>query len=103
MAEALLVDLRVQVHLHMKLYHDNKFATNIANNPAQHDQINHIEINQHFIQEKLDPCEMCLPYILFANQVSNVFTIGLSKDQFVSLLFKWCMIDTYAQLEGEYG
>ena len=38
----------------MKLYCDNKAATNIANNPMQHDRIKYVEIDQHFIKEKLE-------------------------------------------------
>jgi hypothetical protein len=40
------------------LYCDNKVAINIANNPVQHDRTKHVEIDRHFIKEKLDSGEM---------------------------------------------
>ena len=46
--------LKVQWSKPMKLYCDNKSAINIAHNLMQHDQTKHIEINNHFIKEKLD-------------------------------------------------
>jgi hypothetical protein len=37
----------------MGLYCDNKMAISIADNPIQHDRTKHVEIDQHFIKEKL--------------------------------------------------
>jgi len=38
----------------MTLLCDNKSAIGIVDNPIQHDMTKHIEIDQHFIKEKLD-------------------------------------------------
>ena len=38
----------------MRLYCDNKSAINISHNFIQHDCTKHIEIDRHFIKEKLD-------------------------------------------------
>ena len=37
----------------MMLYHDNKEAINIAHNSIHHDIIKHVEIELHFIKEKI--------------------------------------------------
>jgi hypothetical protein len=37
----------------MRMYCDNKVAINTAYNPVQHDRTKHVEIDQHFIKEKL--------------------------------------------------
>ncbi|XP_024030615.1 uncharacterized protein LOC112094295 [Morus notabilis] len=47
-------DLRVKWEEPMKFYCDNKSAINIAHNPIQHDRTKHIEIDRHFIKEKLE-------------------------------------------------
>ncbi|RVX16791.1 Retrovirus-related Pol polyprotein from transposon RE1 [Vitis vinifera] len=50
----ILDDLRIKWDSPMKLYCDNKSAINIALNLIQHDRTKHIEIDRHFIKEKLE-------------------------------------------------
>ncbi|KAL5736767.1 hypothetical protein ACOSQ2_031555 [Xanthoceras sorbifolium] len=50
----LLEDLKVPVPIPLKLYCDNKSAIAIAHNPVLHDKTKHVEIDKHFIKEKLD-------------------------------------------------
>ncbi|KAL6331168.1 hypothetical protein AAG906_009596 [Vitis piasezkii] len=50
----ILGDLRIKWDGPMKLYCDNKSAINIAHNPIQHNRTKHIEIDSHFIKEKLE-------------------------------------------------
>ncbi|KAA0032959.1 Copia protein [Cucumis melo var. makuwa] len=38
-------------------------AISIANNPVQHDRTKHVEIDRHFIKERLDSGSICIPYI----------------------------------------
>jgi len=47
----------------MKLFCDNKSAINIAHNPVQHDRTKRIEIDRHFIKEKLEEGLICLSYV----------------------------------------
>ncbi|RVW76999.1 Copia protein [Vitis vinifera] len=50
----ILGDLRIKWDGPMKLYCDNKSAINIVHNPIQHNRTKHIEIDRHFIKEKLE-------------------------------------------------
>ena len=50
----ILDDLRIKWDDPMKLYCDYKSAINIAHNPIQHDRTKHIEVDRHFIKEKLE-------------------------------------------------
>ena len=47
----------------MKLYCDNKSVINIPHNPIQHDRTNHIEVDTHFIKEKLEQGVLCMSYV----------------------------------------
>ena len=47
----------------MKLYCDNKVAINIVHNPIQHDRTKHVEVDRHFIKEKLEGNLICMPYV----------------------------------------
>jgi hypothetical protein len=49
----LLKELEFASKYSMRLYCDNKAAISIAHNSVQHDQTKHVEIDQHFIKEKL--------------------------------------------------
>lgn len=64
--------------LPMKLLCDNKATTNIANNPFQHDRTEHVEIDKHFIMEKLDNDSICIPYIPSNQQIVILYELGLS-------------------------
>ena len=48
----------------MKLFFDNEVAINIAHNLIQHDRSKHIEIDRHFIKEKIEVKIICSPNIL---------------------------------------
>jgi hypothetical protein len=54
----------------LMLYCD-KAAIDIANNHVQHDRTKHVEIDRHFIKEKLDRGIICMPYVSSTSQVAD--------------------------------
>jgi hypothetical protein len=46
----------------MNLYYNNKAARKIFNNLLQHNRTKHVELNCHFIKEKLDTKIVALPF-----------------------------------------
>lgn len=56
----------------MRLYCDNKEAINNAHNPVQHDRTKHVEIDQHFIKEKLREGIICTPYAKIGDQLVDI-------------------------------
>jgi len=80
----------------MKLYCDNKAAISIAHNPVQHDRTKHVEIDRHFIKEKIEAGAICLPFVPTSQQVTDVLTKGLFRSNFEFLISKLGMIDIYA-------
>jgi transposase InsO family protein len=84
----ILDDLKVKWESPMKLFCDNKAAIAIAHDPVQHDRTKHIEIDRHFIKEKLDSGLICTPFVSTGDQIADVFTKGLSAVAFQRLLCK---------------
>lgn len=65
-----LNDIGFQVEDHMKLHCDNKAAINLSNNPVLHDCTKYIELDWHFIREKIDSKELILLYIKTQDQMA---------------------------------
>ena len=59
----LLEELKVTNEKPMKLFCDNKAAINIPHNPMHHDRTKHVEVDGHFIKEKIEKSIICMSYI----------------------------------------
>ncbi|RVX15996.1 Copia protein [Vitis vinifera] len=91
----LLEELKMTGSSPMKLYCDNKAEISVAHNPVLHDRTKHVEVDKHFIKEKIDNGLVCMTYILTEEQVTDVFTKGLHKRQFDFLVGKLAMEDIF--------
>ena len=92
----LLRDLRLEPTDSMRLYCDNKAAISIAHNPVQHDRTKHVEIDRHFIKEKLNSGTICIPFVKTSEQLADVLTKGLGSRPHHYYLSKLGMIDIFA-------
>ena len=92
----ILNDLRIHVEKPMKLYCDNKSAINIAHNPVQHDRTKHVDIDRHFIKEKLDSGLICTPYVSTEGQLADVLTKGLTGHMFQRIVGKLGIENIYS-------
>ena len=91
-----LEDLKIKWDGLMRLYCDNKSAISIAHNLVQHDRTKHIEIDRHFIKEKLDSGLICTPYVSTHGQLADILTKGLSSSVFQSFVSNMGMMNTYS-------
>jgi len=80
----------------MRLYCDNKSEISIAHNPVQHDRTKHIEVDRHFIKEKLDNGLICTPYVSTQNQLADILTKGLNCINFERIISKLGMENIYS-------
>lgn len=80
----LLSELGFPITASMCLYCDNKAIISIAHNPVQYD----IEVNHHFIKKKLLAGLISTPFVKIEDQLADLFTKGLSRPRFHSLVRK---------------
>ena len=93
-------DLKVQWHGPTRLYYDNKSAISIVHNSIQHDITKHVEMDRHFIKEKLDKGLICTPYVSLNDQLTDMLTKGLSSTMFQRFVCKIGMNDIHSQSWG---
>ena len=92
----ILKDMGIDYEKPMNLHCDNKAAIEIAQNPVQHDRTKHVEIDHHFIKEKLDQKIINFPFFKSENQLADILTKAVSGKVFHSIIDKLGMIDIYA-------
>ncbi|CAL9017436.1 unnamed protein product [Prunus brigantina] len=92
----LLRDLGFGPQKPMDLYCDNKAAIAIAHNPVQHDRTKHVEVDRHFVKEKLDAEIISFPFISSEYQLADVLTKAVSTTVFLNSLDKLGMCDIFA-------
>jgi len=63
---------------------------------VQHEKTKHIEIDRHFLKEKLDNGLLKISYIPSNHQVADVLTKALPNTQFEVLINKLGTIDIYS-------
>ena len=72
----------------MNLYCDNRAGIHIAQNPIQHDRTKHVEIDRHFIKEKLETKIVKLPFVKSEDQLADVLKKAVSSRVFYNSLGK---------------
>ena len=92
----ILDDLKIKYEAPMKLFCDKKLAISIAHNLVQHDRTKHIEIDRHFIKEKLESRLITIAYVPSGHQLVDVLTKGLPTERFQELTSKLGMIDIHS-------
>ena len=73
----LFQELRFGKDEQMKLICDNQATLHIASNPIFHEMTKHIEVDCHFIREKIASRCMITSFVNSSDQLAHVFTKSL--------------------------
>ena len=93
----LLMEVGIETPVPTKLWCDNQVALHIASNPVFHEQTKHIDIDCHFIREKIELGLISTRYVKTEEQLGDIFTKALNEDRVSYLCNKLGMINIYAQ------
>ena len=94
--QRLLRELNVTTEKPVQMFCDNQAAISIAKNPVHHDRTKHIEIDRHFIAEKIDRMTVQLVYTSTRSQTANILTKALPRPNFEELSSKLGLYNLYS-------
>ncbi|KAI3690006.1 hypothetical protein L2E82_47980 [Cichorium intybus] len=75
----LLLELHVPLHTATIVYCDNVSAVYLSQNPVQHQRTKHVEIDIHFVREKVRLGHVRVLHIPATMQYADIFTKGLPR------------------------
>ena len=78
------------------IFEDNQSAIAMKKNPQFHGHAKHIAIKYHFIREQVQNGTIKLKYCPTSQMLADIFTKGLSRDQF-------CTLQSQMELPSHYS
>lgn len=75
----LLLELKCPIQKGTLVYCDNISAIYLSGNPVQHQRTKHIELDIHFVREKVARGQVRVLHVPSRYQVADIFTKGLPR------------------------
>jgi hypothetical protein len=96
----LFKELKIFLSTPPVLWCDNVSALALASNPVFHARTKHIEVDYHFVREKVLNRDIIIKFISTQDQVADIFTKGLSSARFLALKVKLMVVPPPINLRG---
>ena len=97
----LLQELRFGNDEQIKLICDNQATLHIASNPVFHERTKHIEVDCHFIREKIASGCVATSFVNSNDQLADIFTKSLKTLGLNTFVTSLVHMTYMLQLEGE--
>ena len=91
----LLQELSIESETPLQVYCDNQAVISISHNPIHHDSTKHVEVDRHFIKEKIDDRTISVTYVPTTQQTMDILTKALFKSMFEKMVDKLIMYNLY--------
>ncbi|GJT47706.1 uncharacterized mitochondrial protein-like protein [Tanacetum coccineum] len=95
LASMFFKDLQLDISEPTPIYCDNAFAIALASNPKQHARTKHIEIDCHFVRDKIKSDHVLPTFIPTRLQAADVLTKGILKTLHYNCLSKFSICDPF--------
>jgi hypothetical protein len=95
-----LCDLKLYLPSAPLIWCDNTSALALASNPVFHGRTKHIEVDYHFVREKVVRGDLLLQFISTHDQLADIFTKALPSTRLLQLCSKLMVCSTDHQFEG---
>lgn len=79
--QMLLGVLGIQVHVRVVIHCDNLSSIHLARNPVFHAGTKHIEVDYHFVGERVLAGDIDLVYVCTEEQVADILTEALGVEK----------------------
>ncbi|GJV60288.1 uncharacterized mitochondrial protein-like protein [Tanacetum coccineum] len=93
--QCLLKEFKINVPTPIPMMCDNASFIALASNPVHHARSKHIEIDCHFIRDKVKAGQILPQYIFNKNQLTDILTKGLTRPLHYTCLTKLGMCNPY--------
>ena len=78
-------ELKIPLSTAPTIWCDNIGALALASNPIYHARAKHVEVDYHFVLERVINKDISVRYLSTHDQIANIFTKGLSSFRFMFL------------------
>jgi len=78
----LLCDIHIPLHIPPLIHCDNISVISLASNPVFHSRMKHLQIDYHFVRERVIKGDLLVQHVSSADQFADILTKGLSISLF---------------------
>ncbi|XP_026439320.1 uncharacterized protein LOC113338009 [Papaver somniferum] len=96
----LLLELHIPLRRATMVYCDNVSAIYMSGDPVQHQRTKHVEIDIHFVRERVRIGDIRVLHIPSENQYADIFTKGLPRQLFLNFRSSLSVCSSPAQTKG---